>query len=228
MVANVRRPLFCILLGAPGAGKGTQATLLSRDLGLPHVSSGDLFREHIRAQTQLGQEARSYLDRGELVPDSITVAMVLNRLSDSDCIPGAILDGFPRTVAQAEALEAALGISGLSIAYVINLHARRETLIQRLSGRWMCRSCGASYHTEFNPPKHAAHCDECGAELYQRQDDSPETVAHRLDVYTRQTAPLQSYYRDRGTLVDIDGERGIDDVCAAMKAALGMREKVTV
>ncbi|MCW5882729.1 MAG: nucleoside monophosphate kinase, partial [Anaerolineae bacterium] len=110
----------------------------------------------------------------------------------------------------------------------INLHARRETLIQRLSGRWMCRSCGASYHTEFNPPKHAAHCDECGAELYQRQDDSPETVAHRLDVYTRQTAPLQSYYRDRGTLVDIDGERGIDDVCAAMKAALGMREKVTV
>lgn len=227
MVANVRRPLYCILFGAPGAGKGTQAALLSRDLHLPHISSGDLFREHIRAQTELGREAKSYLDRGELVPDSITVAMVLNRLSDTDCIPGAILDGFPRTVAQAEALEAALGISGLSIGYVINLRARRESLIRRLSGRWMCR-CGTSYHVDFHPPREAGRCDECGAELYQRQDDNPETVARRLDVYFTQTAPLQRYYRERGTLVDIDGERSIEEVCADMKAALGLREPVSV
>ncbi len=220
MVANTERPMYVILLGAPGAGKGTQAAVLSQELGLPRISSGDLFREHIRLQTELGREAKAYLDQGALVPDSITVAMILHRLADPDCQNGAILDGFPRTVGQAEALEAALGVSGRGIHCVINLNVTHEVLIERLSGRWMCRGCGASYHVHYHPPKQAGLCDECNIELYQRVDDKPETIAHRLDVYFEQTAPLQCFYEQRGLVVEVDGEQDIEHVSRMMNAAL--------
>lgn len=220
------RPMYCILLGAPGAGKGTQAALLSHELGLPRISSGDLFRENIRAATDLGREAKSYLDRGELVPDALTVAMILQRLGKRDCARGAILDGFPRTQGQAEALDAALAMFGRGIHRVINLTVGEAALLERLSGRWMCRSCGASFHNAFHPPKRHGVCDDCGDDLYQREDDHAETVANRLRVYFRQTSPLQRFYRERGLLVEVNGEQGIEDVCEAMRHALRIRESV--
>ncbi len=222
MVAYRKTPMYCILLGAPGAGKGTQAALLSRDLGLPRISSGELFREHIRKQTDLGRQAKSYLDAGELVPDSLTVAMVLHRLEEADCARGALLDGFPRTLGQAEALEKALAERALRIDCVLNMHVHREALLERLSGRWMCRKCGASFHTKHNPPTKANHCDSCDGELYQRDDDRPETVAHRLEVYFSQTAPLEMFYRQRGMVIDIDGDRSIEVVSLEMHRALGL------
>lgn len=220
MVANTEKPFYCILLGAPGAGKGTQAALLSQDLGLPRISSGDLFRENIRNATPLGCQAKAYLDRGELVPDAITVAMVLERLGEPDCVFGAILDGFPRTLPQAEALEEALESVGRRIGAVIDLEVRPETLISRLTGRWMCPDCGASYHVTLNPPKVAGRCDDCETRLYQRRDDCPETVANRLEVYTRQTAPLLKFYDERGVLEVVDGEQPIDRVQRAVLAIL--------
>jgi adenylate kinase len=225
-VVAQNRPMYCILLGAPGAGKGTQAALLSHELGLPRISSGDLFREHIRAKTDLGREAKQYLDRGELVPDSLTVAMCLQRLGRKDCARGAILDGFPRTRGQAEALDAALAMSGRSIHRVINLTVGEEALLERLSGRWMCPSCGGSFHSAFHPPKRHGKCDDCDGELYQREDDCAETVAHRLQVYFRQTSPLQRFYRDRGLLVEVDGEQPIEDVRKAMHRVLRLMESV--
>jgi len=218
--------MYCILLGAPGAGKGTQAALLSHRLGLPRISSGDLFREHIRAATELGREAKSYLDRGELVPDTVTVSMILDRLAKRDCTRGAILDGFPRTLPQAEALEAALAETRQRIHCVMNLRVRHDALIERLSGRWMCQSCGSSYHTLFNPPSQDGQCDECGNELYQRVDDLAETVAHRIEVYFRQTSPLQRFYRERQMLIEVNGEQPIEHVCEAMRLALLNVERV--
>lgn len=220
MVANTEKPFYCILLGAPGAGKGTQAALMSQDLGLPRISSGDLFRTHIRNQTLLGCQAKAYLDRGELVPDTITVAMVLERLGEPDCLFGAILDGFPRTLTQAEALEEALESVGRHIGAVIDLEVRPDTLINRLGGRWMCPDCGTSYHVTMNPSRVAGRCDTCQRELCQRDDDKPETVTRRLEVYTRQTAPLLKFYDQRGVLEVVDGEQPIERVRRAVLAVL--------
>ncbi|GAB4567201.1 MAG: adenylate kinase [Anaerolineae bacterium] len=219
-MAATQRPLYIVLLGAPGAGKGTQARLLSEALGLAHVSSGDLFRENLSKQTELGLLAKQYMDRGELVPDDVTIRMVMERLSREDCQRGAILDGFPRTVAQAQALDEALEAQGNSVAIVPYIKVGEEALVARLSGRWICRQCQATYHTLFNPPAQPDVCDVCGGELYQRSDDTPETVRNRLKVYFEQTAPLIEYYRSRGVLVEIDGEQEVEQVNRDLEAAI--------
>ena len=212
--------LYIILLGAPGAGKGTQADVLARELLLPHVSSGELFRAAIKGQTELGQEAQGYLARGELVPDSLTIAMVGERLSQPDCARGVILDGFPRTIEQAEALDRVLDASGERISVVPSIEVRQETLLARLEGRWTCRNCQAVYHVLFKPPREAGKCDACDGELYQRADDSPETHRRRIEVYLEQTAPLIEFYRSRHLLVEIDGEASIEDVQARLLAVV--------
>jgi adenylate kinase len=212
--------MITILLGAPGAGKGTQAVVLEERLALPHVASGDLFRENVKAGTELGRQARVYMDRGELVPDSVTIAMVMERLAKDDCRRGVILDGFPRTVEQARALEAALAKQGKIVDGVLYFQVASETLLARLSGRWICRQCQANYHTVFNPPKEPGKCDACGGELYQRPDDKRETAEHRLEVYFAQTIPLIEYYRSKGLLIEINGEQGIEQVTGDLLAAI--------
>lgn len=225
---NSTQPTYLILLGPPGAGKGTQAGLLEKKLGLPHVASGDLFREHLKNDTALGREARGYMDRGELVPDGVTIAMVLERLSRPDCWEGAVLDGFPRTIEQAKALDSALEVEGNSVRRVVDLKVSRDALMERLTGRWICRDCQANYHTLFSPPKVAGRCDVCGGvpggggELYQRTDDQPETVARRLEVYFAQTRLLVEYYQQRGVLVEVDGEGDIDEVHRRILCVLGV------
>ncbi|MFN2164951.1 MAG: adenylate kinase [Anaerolineae bacterium] len=209
-----QKPLYIVLLGGPGAGKGTQAERLAGNLGIPQVSTGDLFREHLKKETELGLEARQYMDRGELVPDEVTVSMVRERLSRPDAARGAILDGFPRNIAQAEALEALLNDLGARLDAVFYIEVPKDVLLKRLSGRWTCRSCGAMYHEIFNPPEQPGVCDRCGGELYQRPDDTPETQRHRIEVYFEQTAPLIDYYRDRGGLVEVDGRQGIEEIQA--------------
>jgi adenylate kinase len=209
-------PLYLVLLGGPGAGKGTQAERLSKTLRIPQISTGDLFRENLRQETELGLLAKGYMDRGELVPDEVTVGMVRERLSRPDCARGAILDGFPRTVAQAEALEQLLADMGTGLAAVPYIKVPEDVLLARLAGRWTCRQCGAMYHELFSPPKVASICDRCGGELYQRPDDTPETQKHRIEVYFEQTAPLIDYYRDKGLLVEIDGRPGIEEIQAEL------------
>jgi adenylate kinase len=209
-----QKALYIVLLGGPGAGKGTQAERLAGNLGIPQVSTGDLFREHLKKETELGLEARQYMDRGELVPDEVTVSMVRERLSRPDAARGAILDGFPRNIAQAEALEALLNDLGARLDAVFYIEVPKDVLLKRLSGRWTCRSCGAMYHEIFNPPEQPGVCDRCGGELYQRPDDTPETQRHRIEVYFEQTAPLIDYYRDRGGLVEVDGRQGIEEIQA--------------
>ncbi len=204
--------LFLVLLGGPGAGKGTQAERLSGALGTPQISTGDLFREHLRNETDLGSLARGYIERGELVPDEVTVGMVRERLARPDCAKGAIFDGFPRTVAQAEALEVLLADLGSKLAAVPYIKVPEGVLLARLAGRWTCKACGAMYHQLFSPPKEAGVCDRCGGELYQRPDDTPETQQHRIAVYFEQTAPLIDYYREKGVLVEVDGRPGIDEI----------------
>jgi len=213
-------PRFIVLLGPPGVGKGTQAALLEKALGIPHVASGDLFRDAIKRKTELGCLAKGYIDKGELVPDEVTIAMVRQRLAEPDCQRGAILDGFPRTIEQAEALEAALAEEGKAINVVLYIKASEETLLARLAGRWTCRRCGAVYHSLFDPPKEAGKCDRCGGELYQRPDDTPETQRRRIQVYLAQTAPLIDYYRRKGLLVEIDGEGSIEEVQAELMRAI--------
>jgi adenylate kinase len=208
--------LYLVLLGGPGAGKGTQAELLSAALGIPQVSTGDLFRWNLKNETELGLLAKGYMERGELVPDEVTVGMVRERLSRPDCSAGAILDGFPRTVAQAEALEALLADLGSKLAAVPCIEVPEEVLLARLAGRWTCRACGAMYHQLFSPSQQAGVCDKCGGELYQRPDDTPETQKHRIQVYFEQTAPLIDYYRQKGLLVEVDGLPGIDEIQAAL------------
>jgi adenylate kinase len=205
-------PVFIVMLGAPGAGKGTQAKMLSQKVGLPHISSGDLFRENIKNQTELGKMATSFMEKGELVPDDVTIAMVQDRLSQPDCEKGAILDGFPRTCAQAETLDATLEKMGYKINLVPFIEVSKSVLIQRLTGRWTCRANGHIFHTLFNPPAQPGICDHDGSELYQRPDDSPETVANRIKVYFDQTAPLIEYYHENGVLVEIDGSQEIEEV----------------
>ena len=215
-----QKPKFVILLGPPAAGKGTQATRLSEHLNLPHVASGDLFRYNLKNATELGLKAKAYMDRGALVPDDITIAMVLDRLSRPDCAAGALLDGFPRTLAQAEALDKALAEKGVAINGVLNIIVPDEVLVERVTGRRLCRTCGEPYHVKFNPPKVAGVCDKDGGELYQRDDDNETTVQNRLKVYWDQTSPLVDYYKDTGVLVDIDGNQGIDIVTEALKVAV--------
>lgn len=205
------RATYIVMLGPPGAGKGTQAKVIAEELGLMHVSTGDLFRENLSRETELGKLAASYMNAGELVPDDVTIAMVEERLGREDCVKGAILDGFPRTPAQAEALGELLTRLGGKVDLVPFIKVPNEVLIERLSGRWMSRS-GRVYHALYNPPKVKWLDDEDGSELYQRDDDKPETVAHRINVYYEQTSPLIDYYQKAGTLVEIDGTQEIEVV----------------
>jgi adenylate kinase len=203
---------YVVLMGGPGAGKGTQAKRLEATLGLPQVATGDLFRENLKNMTELGKLAKSYMDAGELVPDEVTVAMVKERLSRPDCALGAIFDGFPRTLSQAAALDELLAQMGEQVDVVPYIHVRPEVLLQRLAGRWTCPVCGRVYHVLFNPPQEPGICDLDGASLYQREDDTEETQKRRIEVYFEQTAPLLDYYREQGLLVEIDGEQPIEQV----------------
>jgi len=211
---------YIVMLGPPGVGKGTQAKILAEKTGLVHVSSGDLFRENIKNQTELGQTAQSYINKGELVPDDVTIGMVRERLSRPDCQAGAILDGFPRTPAQADALKTMLAELGGDVDLVPFVNADEDVLVERLSGRWTCRANGHVFHTKFNPPKKAGVCDLDGSELYQRDDDKVETVKNRIQVYRKQTAPLIEYYRDAEKLVEINGAQPIEKVTAELVKAL--------
>lgn len=215
-----QEPTYIILMGPPASGKGTQAERLSATLDLPHVASGDLFRYNLKNETDLGLKAKSYMERGALVPDDITIAMVLDRLARPDCEKGAMLDGFPRTVAQATALEEALEAQDHAIDVVLNIQVPEEELIQRVTGRRLCRNCGASYHIKFNPPQQPGVCDKCGGELYQRDDDTEAVARKRLEVYEEQTKPLVDYYDKQGLLVNIDGNQSIDQVTQDLKAAI--------
>lgn len=211
---------FIVFLGPPGAGKGTQAKRISEKLQMPHVSSGDIFRENLKNKTELGRVAEGYMNRGELVPDDVTIGMIRERLSRPDCEHGALLDGFPRTAAQAEALDEMLADLGGRVTTVPYIKVPEDVLIERLAGRRTCPVCGRVYHEKFNPPKQAGICDVDGAELYQREDDKAETVKHRINVYLEQTRPLIEYYRKKGVLVEIDGTRSIDQVSADLLAVL--------
>lgn len=211
---------FIVMLGPPGVGKGTQAKILSEKTGLAHISSGDLFRENLKNQTELGKLAQTYMTKGDLVPDDVTVAMIKDRLTRPDCAAGAILDGFPRTPAQAEALEAMLKDFNGQVDGVPFVTAGEDILINRLTGRWTCQAEGHVFNEKTNPPKVAGKCDFDGSDLYQRDDDKVETVKNRIKVYFNQTAPLISYYRDHGKLVEIDGTQSIDQVTEDLLAAL--------
>ena len=213
-------PRYIVLLGPPGAGKGTQAQKISDDLGLAHISSGDIFRENLKDQTVLGELARGYIDRGELVPDDVTIAMIKERLSRPDCAPGALLDGFPRTPAQADALAEMLAENGSEVEIVPYIQVPEETLIERLSGRWTCREQGHVFHEKYSPPGEPGVCDIDGSELYQREDDKEETVKNRIHVYLAQTTPLIEYYTDAGKLADINGAQSIDRVSADLLETL--------
>lgn len=212
--------MYILLMGPPGAGKGTQAERLISEYGIPQISTGDMFRAAVKAGTALGREAKSYMDRGALVPDSVTVGIVKERLSEEDCRKGWILDGFPRTTAQAAALDAMLHDMGITLTAVLNISADKNDLIKRISGRYVCRSCGASFHSEFRPPKVKGVCDTCGGELYQRDDDKADTVSQRLAVYETSTKPLIDYYRASGVLYDIDGNQSMEDVYSQIQAVL--------
>ncbi len=214
---------YIVLLGPPGAGKGTQAEIIASRHNIAHISSGDLFRENIRNKTELGVLAKGFIDRGELVPDDVTIAMVKDRLQKEDCANGALLDGFPRTAAQAEALGKMLQELKGSVKVVPYIVVDPAILEQRLSGRWTCRAEGHVFHQVFHPPKVTGICDQDGSELYQREDDRPETVRNRIQVYFNQTAPLIEYYRGLGLLVEIDGARAVEEVTAELEAALAGR-----
>jgi adenylate kinase len=219
-MSSSSNPRYIVMLGAPGAGKGTQARMLSETLGLPQVSSGDIFRENLKNATPLGLLAKQYMDSGALVPDDVTINMVMDRLSRPDCAKGVVLDGFPRTLAQADALDKALAGKGLGIALVPLLEVSDDALINRLAGRRVCRDCQAMYHVAFNPPAVEAKCDKCAGELYLRADDVPDTVRNRLFVYYKQTAPLIGYYYAHGVLVSLDGDRAMETVQADLLAAV--------
>lgn len=212
--------MYIILLGAPGAGKGTQAVMLAGKLGLPQVASGDLFRQALAKETDLGKQARAYMEKGQLVPDEITIKMVLERLAEPDCKDGAILDGFPRSLGQARALDMAFGQQAREIDKVVYIKVSEAELLKRLGGRWICRDCQAPYHEADSPPKEKGRCDRCGGELYQRPDDNAATVKNRLEVYFKETSPLIDYYKKAGKLLEIDGEGKTDAVNQRLAAAL--------
>ena len=211
---------YIVLLGPPGVGKGTQAKLVAETIGLPHISSGDLFRENIKNGTELGRLAQSFINRGDLVPDDVTIRMIRERLTRPDCKEGALLDGFPRTIAQAEALTGLLSEFKGKVNFVPYIIASEATLIERLSGRWTCKAQGHVFHDKYNPPKKSGVCDVDGSQLYQREDDTAETVKRRIQVYFTQTAPLISYYRGHGLLSEVDGSQTIEKVTADLLAVL--------
>lgn len=210
-----------IMLGAPGAGKGTQAKMIAEKYGIPHISTGDIFRANIKNNTELGKKAKGYMDAGQLVPDELVVDLVVDRIKNKDCIDGFILDGFPRTIPQAEALDYALNNQNEKIEYAINVDVPDENIINRMSGRRACVGCGATYHLVYNPTKVEGVCDACGQKLILRDDDKPETVKKRLDVYHEQTQPLIDHYEKKGVLYTIDGTQDIADVFGAIVKVLG-------
>ena len=210
-----------VLMGLPGAGKGTQAEKIVENYNIPHISTGDMFRAAIKEGTELGLKAKSFMDKGELVPDSVTIGIVRERLSKDDCKKGFLLDGFPRTVAQAEALENMLSELDRPIDFVINVDVDKDILMERLTGRRICKECGATYHLVFNPPAKEDTCDRCGGELYQRADDNAETVQNRLDVNLAQTKPLLSFYEGKGTLRTVNGQQDINVVFEDINKLLG-------
>ncbi len=209
-----------ILMGLPGAGKGTQAERIVDKYGLPHISTGDMFRQAIKDETPLGLEAKSFMDKGELVPDEVTIGIVKERLGKDDCRNGFLLDGFPRTVAQAESLERMLADTDRHIDAVLYIKMDQSKLMARLTGRRICSQCGATYHTVFNPPKHEGVCDKCGGELHQRPDDKEETVTQRLEVNTKQQEPLLNFYSSKECLEEIEGDRDIEEVFRSIESIL--------
>ncbi len=211
---------YIVLLGPPGAGKGTQAQAISENLHLPHISSGDIFRENLKKETEMGKLAAGFMNKGELVPDDVTIAMIRERLSRTDCQNGALLDGFPRTPAQAEAMSMMLADLNGKVSCVPYISVPEQVLIERLTGRWTCRQAGHIYHEKYNPPQQPGRCDIDGSELYQREDDKAETVTRRIRVYLEKTKPLIDYYQQRGLLLEVDGTLPIEQVSANLLAAL--------
>jgi len=212
--------MYIIVLGAPGAGKGTQADILSREMNLPHIASGDLFRQALEKRANVGLLAKSYMDKGELVPDEITIRMILERMDQPDCAPGCLFDGFPRTLQQAKALDEALRERGRTIDKAIYIEVPDEELVKRVSGRWLCRACQTPYHMTNSPPKTPGRCDRCGGELYQRSDDREETVKERLNVFLAQTVPILDYYEKQGKLVRVNGNLEMQGVAREIVSAL--------
>lgn len=210
-----------VLMGLPGAGKGTQAEKIVEKYGIPHISTGDMFRAAMKEGTSLGLKAKSYMDKGELVPDDVTIGIVRERLGKADCEKGFLLDGFPRTVAQAEALEEILDELKRPIDAVLSIDVDQDQLMARLTGRRICKDCGSTYHVVYNPPKQEGVCDKCGGELYQRADDNEETVSNRLEVNLKQAKPLLDFYEEKGYLKTIDGDQEINQVFADIESILG-------
>ena len=210
-----------IMLGAPGAGKGTQAMKIAEKYQIPHISTGDIFRANIKEGTELGKKAKSYMDQGQLVPDELTLELIMDRFQNPDCANGYVLDGFPRTIPQAEALTEALAKKGETIDYAINVEVPDENIINRMGGRRACLACGATYHIVYAPTKVEGVCDRCGEKLVLRDDDKPETVKNRLDVYHAQTQPLIEYYTKQGKLAEVDGTQSMEDVFNAIVKILG-------
>ena len=217
--------MYILLMGPPGAGKGTQAEKLIRDYGIPQISTGDMFRAAVKAGTALGIEAKSYMDKGALVPDSVTIGIVKERLQQEDCKKWWILDGFPRNTDQARALDKILKEIGIKLTSVITIKVENKDLIKRICGRMMCKKCGASFHKEFRPPVRENICDNCGSELYQRADDNEATVGQRLAVYESKTKPLIDYYKESGSYCEIDGNQSMEDVYKQIQAALEKASK---
>ncbi|MDQ7011074.1 MAG: adenylate kinase [Mariprofundaceae bacterium] len=211
---------YIVFLGPPGAGKGTQAKILAKRINLPHISTGDIFRENIGQQTALGRLAQEYTEKGELVPDDVTIGMIRERLQRPDCARGAILDGFPRTLAQAEALDSLLAEFNSQVSLVPFIQVDDDVLVSRLTGRWICRAAGHIFHEKFNPPARPGVCDFDGSALYQRKDDLPETVRFRIQVYRENTAPVVAYYRQKDLLLEVNGEQPIEKVAETLLAAL--------
>jgi adenylate kinase len=212
--------MYVIMLGAPGAGKGTQADILSQETDLPHIASGDLFRRALEERTGVGLLAKKYMDKGELVPDGVTVEMIMERIDQPDCVSGCIFDGFPRTLHQAKVLDEALGEEGKNIDRAIYIEVPKEELVKRLSGRWLCRRCQMPYHMVNSPPKTPGKCDKCGGELYQRSDDKEETVEERISVFLNQTVPILDYYQKQDKLVRVNGNQGMQGVAGEIISAL--------
>ncbi|HUM83675.1 MAG TPA: adenylate kinase [Lachnospiraceae bacterium] len=210
-----------IMLGAPGAGKGTQAARVADEYRIPHISTGDIFRANIKGGTELGKKAKGYMDAGKLVPDELVCDLVADRISQEDCKDGYVLDGFPRTIPQAEALDKAVAAMNGKIDFAVNIDVPDEAIVKRMGGRRACTNCGATYHVEFNPPKQADTCDVCGSKLVLRDDDKPETVKTRLSVYHEQTQPLIDYYEDQKILVTVDGTKDMEEVFSSIKEKLG-------
>jgi adenylate kinase len=212
--------MYIVVLGAPGAGKGTQADILSQEMDLPHIASGDLFRQALEKRTKVGLLAKSHMDKGELVPDGVTIKMIMERINQPDCASGCLFDGFPRTLPQAKVLDKALKAQGKSIDKAIYIEVPNEELVKRLSGRWLCRICQTPYHVISSPPKTPGKCDKCGGELYQRSDDREETVKERLSIFFAQTVPILDYYKKQGKLIRVNGNLGIQGVAREIISAL--------